>query len=334
MSLGVSVVIPCLNEAETLGRAISEALAGIKQTGLSGEVIVSDNGSTDGSQKIAAGLGARVILVEPRGYGAALHHGILEARYEIVVFADADLSYPFRDLPTLINPILCHQADLVLGTRLEGQIDPGSMPFLNRHLGTPVLSFLIRQLYGLPTSDCNSGMRALRRNHYPELQLICPGMEYATEMLIGAAQAKLRYTEVPIHFRKDARSRAPHLRRWRDGWRHLRFILANGPESVTVIPPLFLGWGLLALAGLLSIDGVHYHTAFLSLAAAEIPVLVALAILLTKVALFQSGKLKSRFIMKLMRWAEQGGLMQGALFALLLLGLQAVIMFYHWRALS
>jgi glycosyltransferase involved in cell wall biosynthesis len=206
-TLGISIVIPCLNEAETIAKAVAEARRGVEESGWPGEVVVADNGSTDGSQAIATAGGARVVPVPARGYGAALNAGILSARYACVVFGDADMSYPFLEAKKLAKPILEGQADFVLGSRLGGTIAPGAMPFLNRHLGTPVLSFLIRRLFGMPTSNCNSGMRALARARYPELKLNCPGMEYASEMLVRACLSKWRYAEAPISFRKDLRSR-------------------------------------------------------------------------------------------------------------------------------
>jgi len=249
----VTVVIPCLNESETLGRCIQEAQAAFQQAGVTGTVIVADGGSTDASKKIALDAGAVVVDVPDRGYGLALHHGILAAKSKIVIFGDADLSYPFSELGKLIRPIVDGEADIVLGSRLLGDMEPHAMPFLNRRLGTPMLSFLVRRLYGLPTTDCNSGLRAILRSKYEQLDMLCPGMEYASEMLIKVAQRKLTYAEVPITFRKDQRSKAPHLRRWRDGWRHLRFIIGNAPAFGFVLVPGTVGILFLLIAFLLSL---------------------------------------------------------------------------------
>jgi len=229
-----------LNESETISRAVREAVLGIRNSGLQGEVVVADNGSSDGSQAIAIDAGARVVPASLKGYGAALDTGIRSALYDYVVFADADLSYPFAEIPSLIAPLRDTGAEFVLGSRLLGTIQSGAMPLLNRYLGTPILSLLIRRLYNIRTSDCNSGMRAVLRQRYLDLGLRCPGMEYASEMLIRVSQRNLRYAEVPISFHKDQRNRPPHLKRWRDGWRHLRFILGNATSSSVIIFPAVL----------------------------------------------------------------------------------------------
>ena len=228
--LGFSIVIPCLNEERTIAQAVHAAQLCLARVGIAGEVIVADNGSHDHSQELARAAGAQVISVASRGYGAALHHGILHAKYEFVGFADADLSYPFAEFENLLQPLLRDEADFVLGSRLRGQVEREAMPFLNRYLGTPVLSLCVRLVAGQRVSDCNSGMRVLRRDFYERLGLRCHGMEYASEMLIRVAQNSLRFVEVPIVFKKDKRGRPPHLRRWRDGFRHLRFIASCAPS--------------------------------------------------------------------------------------------------------
>jgi len=305
---GVSVVIPCLNEAGTIGQAVDEAFCGIEAAGLPGEVLVADNGSTDGSISIAQQQGARVVDVPERGYGAALHHGICSASFDYVVFADADMSYPFIEISSLIQPLLEGRSNFVLGSRLLGKMEKGAMPLLNRHLGTPVLSFFIRLLYGLELSDCNSGMRAFPRSIYPGLNLRCPGMEYASEMLIRIAQRKISYLEVPIGFRKDRRGHAPHMKRWRDGWRHLRFIIGNAPSLITILIPTLLSVLLLIFAASLSLTnywapGSHlrFHSAFIAIALAVPFALFASASLLLKGALHVSGLNESRLIAALVR---------------------------------
>lgn len=225
--MDISVVIPCLNEELTIGECVQMALQGISQSGLSGEVIVSDNGSVDKSVEISKAMGARVTHCKIPGYGAAIDHGISQSQAKIVVFADADLSYDFREIPKIIQPILKGDADLVLGNRINQKMQLGSMPWINQKIGTPFLSFLIRKLYGIKTSDCNSGMRAILRDRYSGLNLQSPGMEFASEMLLKAARQFLKYREVDIQFRKDQRNRPPHLRRWRDGSRHLWIILSS-----------------------------------------------------------------------------------------------------------
>lgn len=334
---GISVVIPCLNERATLTRAISDAQIGLNQLGLPSEIIVADNGSTDGSQGLAEQAGARVLEVAYRGYGSALHHGILAAKFSYVVFADADLSYPFQELNKLVTPLINNEADFVLGSRLAGVIHPEAMPLLNRYLGTPILSFLIRRLYGIPASDCNSGMRAILRDRHEELNLRCPGMEYASEMLIRVGQKNLRYTEVPISFYKDQRGRSPHLRRWRDGWRHLRFILGNASSYPIVFFPLIISLVFLLFSLGLSYQNywapeheMHYHTAF-SLIAVAVPLLMmTISMLLIKIVLHLSGQVESRFIHWIEDISERNWPILGSLiFFGLVLG-QLGLLIYHW----
>lgn len=220
----LSVVIPCLNEIQTLERAIDMAQDLIQECGSDGEVVVADNGSTDGSRDVAKRCGARVVEVLPKGYGNALRGGIAGAKGDILVMGDADTTYDFREAKVLVESVE-RGADLAMGSRLRGTIDAGAMPPLHRYLGTPVLSLLIRILYRLPISDCNCGMRAFSRLAYDRMQLQSGGMEFASEMLCRAGKLKLVVTENPISLHKDPRDRQPHLRTWRDGWRHLKLIL-------------------------------------------------------------------------------------------------------------
>jgi glycosyltransferase involved in cell wall biosynthesis len=268
-SLEISIVIPCLNEAETIGACVSKAVAAIESRGLEGEVIVADNGSIDGSREIALGLGARVVPVARAGYGAALAEGFRHARGEYLVMGDADDSYDFSKIDGFVDA-LEGGADLVMGTRLRGTIDAGAMPFLHRWLGTPVLTFLINRLFRTRISDCNCGMRALRRDVFDQLDLRATGMEFASEMVLKAALLGFRIVEIPIHFHKDGRSRPPHLRTWRDGWRHLRFILLFAPNAVFLVPGAIataLGLALLLtqLSGPLHLGfaTLDYHFMFL-----------------------------------------------------------------------
>ena len=221
----LSVVIPCLNEAQTLGVAIGFARALIEEIGEDGEVVIGDNGSTDGSQAIAHEAGARVVPVSEKGYGYALMGGICGARGDIIVMGDADATYDFREARTLVAAVE-NGSDLAMGSRLRGTIESGAMPFLHRYLGTPVLSLLIRILFGIPISDCNCGMRAFTRAAFKRMDLKCGGMEFASEMLCRAGLLHLKITEHPISLHKDMREdRVPHLHTWRDGWRHLKLIL-------------------------------------------------------------------------------------------------------------
>jgi hypothetical protein len=243
----LSVVLPCLNEAETLAICIRKSQESIARLGLIGEVVVADNGSTDGSQRIAAELGARVIDVPVRGYGAALQAGIEAARGRYVVMADADDSYDLGGLEPFVAK-LREGYDLVMGNRFAGGIAPGAMPALHRYLGNPVLTAIGRLFFRSPIRDFHCGMRGLRREAILGLELRTTGMEFASEMVAKAALRRLRVTEVPTTLAKDGRSRPPHLRSWRDGWRHLRFLLLYSPRYLFLLPGL-----LLALTGAIGV---------------------------------------------------------------------------------
>ena len=220
----LSVVIPCLNEKRTLAITIGMAKDLVESIGGSGEVVVADNGSTDGSQRIAVGCGARVVNVAERGYGNALKGGISRSEGDIIVMGDADSTYDFREAKVLVESVE-NGADLAMGSRLKGDIEDGAMPFLHRYFGTPALSFVIRLLFRIPISDCNCGMRAFTRKAYERMKLKSGGMEFASEMLCRAATEKMTVTENPISLRRDPRERDPHIRTWRDGFRHLVLIL-------------------------------------------------------------------------------------------------------------
>jgi len=239
----LSVVMPCLNEAETLATCIGKAQAAFEECGCTGEVIVADNGSEDGSPSIAEDRGARVIHVAERGYGNALMAGIAAARGRFVIMGDADDSYDFREIPQFVEKLRAGN-DLVQGCRLPGgggRVMPGAMPFLHRWLGNPLLSGLARMMFKLPIRDIYCGMRGFTRSHYNELEQRCTGMEFATEMIIRSSMQGARIAEVPITLHPDGRkSHGPHLRTFRDGWRTLRFFLLYSPRWVFLLPGLLL----------------------------------------------------------------------------------------------
>jgi hypothetical protein len=247
----VSVVLPCLNEAETLASCIRSARAALASAGLRGEVVVADNGSTDASAEIARRCRARVVEVEAPGYGSALRGGIASARGEYVVMGDADQSYDFGSIPQLVER-LRDGYDLVMGNRFSGSIEREAMPWSHRFIGNPVLSWIGRLFFGSRVGDFHCGLRAFRRDAILDLGLSSTGMEFASEMVVKATLHHLRVTEVPITLHRDGRSRPPHLRTWRDGWRHLRFMLLYSPRWLFLIPggALFIvgAAGLLVLA--------------------------------------------------------------------------------------
>ena len=231
----LTVVIPCLNEAETVAICVSKAMRFIEQSGIDGEVIVADNGSTDGSRQLATDAGARVVPVRDRGYGTALMGGIRAARGKYVIMGDADDSYDFTSLMPFIEE-LRKGADLVMGNRFKGGIEPGAMPKLHKYLGNPVLSFVGRLFFRSRIGDFHCGLRGFRRDSVLELSLQATGMEFASEMVVKATLARQNVTEVPTTLARDGRSRPPHLRTWRDGWRHLRFLLLFSPRWLFFIP--------------------------------------------------------------------------------------------------
>jgi glycosyltransferase involved in cell wall biosynthesis len=244
----LTVVMPCLNEAETLAVCVDKALAALAVHGIAGEVVIADNGSTDGSQEIAKEHGARVVPVPVRGYGAALNAGILAARGKYVLMGDADDSYEFAHIPRFLEA-LRGGADLVMGNRFKGGIGPKAMPPLHKYLGNPVLSFLGRTLFHAPIGDFHCGMRAFSKDAYERLGLRTTGMEFASEMVVKASLLGQTIVEVPTTLQKDGRSRPPHLKTWRDGWRHLRFLLMYSPRWLFLFPGLALmlvGLGLMA----------------------------------------------------------------------------------------
>ncbi len=237
----ISLVIPCLNEIKTIERAIEDAYKwGNKFFYNEFEIIIADNGSKDGTlELLRKNKKVRLINVPIRGYGAALHWGIVKSFGKYVIFADADLSYPFSNIGKFKN-VLSKSPDLVLGSRLKGKIAKGSMPPIHRYLGTPVLTFLIRTLYKIPTTDCNSGMRMIKKSFYKTLNMRNSGMEWASELLLKTALKGGKYFEVPILFKKDKRGRPPYLSTWSDGWRHLKAILLLKPSSLYPLLVIFI----------------------------------------------------------------------------------------------
>jgi glycosyltransferase involved in cell wall biosynthesis len=235
----LSVVMPCLNESRTLGSCVKKARDTIERLGIDGEVIVADNGSTDGSQSIAEELGARVVPIAARGYGSALRGGIAAARGKFVVMGDSDESYDFAQLGDFVRK-LREGDDLVMGNRFRGGIRPDAMPFLHRFLGNPFLSWLGRLFFGCPVGDFQCGLRGFRKDAIAKLELQTTGMEFSTEMVVKATLFDLRISEIPTVLSPDGRDRPPHLRTWRDGWRYLRFLLLYSPRWLFLYPGIAL----------------------------------------------------------------------------------------------
>jgi glycosyltransferase involved in cell wall biosynthesis len=235
----LTILMPCLNEAETIARCIEKANFWISNSGIEAEVLVADNGSTDGSQAIAKSLGAKVVPVAQKGYGAALFHGSMAAEGEWIIMGDSDDSYDFSRLDPFVEK-LREGYDLVMGNRFLGGIAPGAMPWKNRYIGNPILTWIGRLLFKCPAKDFHCGLRAFRKDAFLRMDLRTTGMEFASEMVIKANLLRMKIAEVATTLSKDGRSRPPHLRPWRDGWRHLRFMLLFSPRWLFLIPGLIL----------------------------------------------------------------------------------------------
>ncbi len=260
--LELTILMPCLNEAETVSTCVRKARGFLERTGVVGEVLVADNGSTDGSRELARNAGARVVHIGAKGYGNALRGGIEAARGRFVIMADADDSYDFSQLDGLLESLRAGHT-LVIGHRFRGGIRPGAMPWLHRYLGNPVLSFLGRLFFSCRIGDFHCGLRGIERTAALRLGLSAPGMEFASEMIVKAALARWRIAEVPTTLSPAGRSRPPHLRSWRDGWRHLRFLLIMSPRWLLLYPGMALiGAGLAVelaiLRGPVVIHGVGF----------------------------------------------------------------------------
>lgn len=334
----LSVVMPCLNEAETLETCVVKTLAFFEEQGIDGEVVIADNGSTDGSQQIARDAGARVVSVPDKGYGNALMGGIRAARGRFVAMGDADDSYDFATLGPFLDE-LRDGADLVMGNRFAGGIAPGAMPPLHRYLGNPVLSFVGRLFFGSKIGDFHCGLRAFRKESIMRLGLQTGGMEFASEMVVKATLAKYDIRECPTTLAKDGRTRPPHLNTWRDGWRHLRFLALYSPKWLFFIPGL-----LLMVLGLVAGVALSFGTVRVGSIAFGVDTLVGASAmlvigfqavifaLLTKVYAMEEGFLphSDRVQKTIDWWTLEKGLVVGGLLALGgLTGLVSSIL--HWQ---
>jgi glycosyltransferase involved in cell wall biosynthesis len=340
-SLELTILMPCLNEAETLAICIEKAQSFLSRSGVRGEVLISDNGSTDGSQAIATGLGARVSEAPRRGYGAALINGIENARGRFIIMGDADDSYDFVNLDAFVER-LRGGADLVMGNRFKGGIEPGAMPPLHKYLGNPVLSGIGQLFFRPGIGDFHCGMRGFNRDRIRALDLQTTGMEFASEMVVKASLARYRIEEVPTTLKKDGRSRPPHLRSWHDGWRHLRFLLLFAPRWLFVYPGLVafllgaIAVGIIAFGGI-EIAGVGFDVTTMVYASAlcVIGYQALLFFWLTKLFATQEGFLPAspRYRAIVAKWSAERGLLIGL--ALFLIGIAiGVVQVARWGSLD
>ena len=336
-ALDLSIVMPCLNEAETLALCIRKARQFLDRSGIDGEIIVADNGSTDGSRQIANAMGARVVAVAARGYGAALIGGIAAARGRYVIMGDADDSYDFATLDAFIEA-LRGGGELVMGNRFRGGIAAGAMPRLHRYLGNPVLSAIGRLFFAVDVGDFHCGLRGFRRDAILSLALRSPGMEFASEMVVKAALNGLDIREVATTLSPDGRSRPPHLRTWRDGWRHLRFLLIFAPRYLFVYPGLAAAAigaaGVVTLSfGSLGVAGIELSATTLLIAAMLLLLggqLIGFGIIARLYGVVQGLWPASLSVERFRRWftVERGCLAGGGLFVMGGAALAAAV--FHW----
>lgn len=334
----LTILMPCLNEAATVGVCIAKARGFLERAGIAGEVVVADNGSEDGSQALAEAGGARVVAVSERGYGAALRAGIGAARGRYVIMGDADDSYDFSRLDAFVEKLRAGHP-LVMGNRFKGGIRPGAMPALHRYLGNPVLSFIGRLFFRTRVGDFHCGLRGFDREAVASLDLRTPGMEFASELVVKAALAAWRIAEVPTTLDPDRRGRPPHLRSWRDGWRHLRFLLLFSPRWLFVYPGLallLLGvvmttalyFSPLHIGGL----GLDVHSMLYASAGALLGIQLCLFGLFARLSAQLAGLLPPQpELQRLLRWVTlERGLLAGLGIALLGL-IWSVAAFWRWR---
>ncbi|HEV3007651.1 MAG TPA: glycosyltransferase family 2 protein [Burkholderiales bacterium] len=335
----LTILMPCLNEAATVGSCVAKARGFLERAGIAGEVLVADNGSDDGSAALAQQAGARVVQVPERGYGAALAAGIAAARGRYVIMGDADDSYDFGRLEPFVEK-LRQGYPLVMGNRFRGGIRPGAMPPLHRYLGNPVLSFVGRLFFGARVGDFHCGLRGFDRDAVRSLELKTPGMEFASELVVKAALAGWRIAEVPTTLHPDGRGRPPHLRRWRDGWRHLRFLLLFSPRWLFLYPGislLALGIGLMSALYFTPLHilgaGLDIHSMLYASAAALLGMQLCLFALFARVSAQNAGLLPRHPALDrlLAALTLERGLLVGLVVVLTGLAWSAAA-FWEWRA--
>ena len=337
----LSVVMPCLNERETVGICVRKAIASLRAAGICGEVIVADNGSTDGSVEFAQTEGAQVVKVQARGYGSALKDGILASRGDFVLMADSDDSYDFSHIPRFVGQLRAG-SDLVMGNRFQGGIAPQAMPFLHRYLGNPLLTGIGRLFFGSPCKDFHCGIRGFRKESFLKMDIRSAGMEFASEMVVKASLLGMKVTEVPTTLSPDGRTRPPHLRTWRDGWRHLRFLLMYSPRWLFLYPgaALFL-LGLIGCAFLLPGPRVVYgigldvHTLLYAFMAVLLGFQLVAFATFAKVFAITEGLLpEDPRLTRAFRWVTlEAGLIVGSLLVIAGLG-GSIFAVSHWAQTS
>ena len=329
-TLELSIIMPCLNEAETLATCIGKARDYLERHKIAGEVLIAENGSSDGSQEIATNSGARVVPIPERGYGSALRGGIAAAKGQYIIMGDADDSYDFTNLSPFLEK-LRQGYDLVMGNRFQGGIKPGAMPVLHKYLGNPVLTWLGRLFFGSPCGDFHCGLRGFSKRAIEQLNLRTTGMEFASEMVVKASLYGLKITEVPTTLSPDGRSRPPHLKTWRDGWRHLRFLLMYSPRWLFLYPGLalmFLGF----VATIWFMTQPRVHTLLYSATALIIGFQIVSFAIFTKAFAISEGLLpEDRKLRRFLRYINlEVGLIIGVILFVLGIG-GSVYALYIWN---
>jgi hypothetical protein len=328
-SIELTILMPCLNEAETVATCVRKARSFLERTGIQGEVLIADNGSADGSQELARAAGARVVRIQQKGYGSALLGGIRAAQGKFVIMGDADDSYDFSRLEAFVSGLRAGNG-LVMGHRFRGGIRPGAMPALHRYLGNPVLSFAGRLFFSSRVGDFHCGLRGVDREALLKLGLSAPGMEFASEMVVKATLANWRIAEVPTVLSPAGRSRPPHLRSWRDGWRHLRFLLMMAPRWLMLYPGIALivtgtAAQLAILRAPIVIDGVGFdiHTMLYAAGATVLGVqLVLFSVLARAIGVLKNHLPMSGQLERFLRvFTLERGIVVGVLLGLAGLGL-------------
>jgi glycosyltransferase involved in cell wall biosynthesis len=332
-SLELSIIMPCLNEAETLATCIQKAQWYLQEYQIKGEVLIADNGSEDGSQEIAKKMSATLVNVKEKGYGSAIMGGILAAKGEFIIMADADDSYDFTKLNPFVEK-LRGGYDLVMGNRFKGGIKPDAMPFLHKYLGNPVLTWLGKLFFRSSCDDFHCGLRGFRKQAILNLNLRTTGMEFASEMVVKSTLNGLKITEVPTTLSPDGRSRKPHLRTWRDGWRHLRFLLLYSPRWLFLYPGFFL-----MIVGLISTIILLYSPRVHSLLYSATAIIIGFQLvnfaIFTKVYAIQEGLLPQD--KKLLKFVDSFTLEQGLIFGTILFllgGFTSIIAFFQWESVG
>ena len=333
----IAIVIPVYNEEKTLEQCILEAKKAIEASPYQAEIVISDNNSSDASVSIAKRLGATVLHNPKRGYGANLHFGITNSDADIVFFADADGSYPFEEFERFVQPIVDDPqgTPFVLGNRFSPAMEKGAMPLLNKYLGTPVLTFFINWIFGAKIRDCNCGMRAISVNAYHQLKMRSSGMEYASEMIIKAIKNRVPILNVTFDFRKDRRGSPPHLNRWVDGWRHLRFILSNADNNYVLGVPF--GFSIVSalicfVCSFFPAFNLSYplHTTLAFIIFTIVSSTVALSFFSVRMGLFLIEDLNCRIVRKAVELEKQTSFIKIALLTIVVGSLEFFFVLYQW----